>query len=168
VANAVSLHERSIKAREQLLLIQLARHARLHVALGRCRDRRIVYLLPLGSYRFRIKLEHMMASFDGCLDLAKAQVALRALRYGHFPADIFDEYAWDMMLHMYIAALREQKMYIDNAVNLTSKNKKVGDRWIKHLQAEGMIDVDGEVITLSERAMKRMHSYHEEALAAVQ
>lgn len=109
-----------------------------------------------------------MASFDGCLDLATAQVALRALRYGHFPADIFDEYAWDMMLHMYIAALREQRMYIDNAVNLTSKNRKVGDRWITHLLAEGMIEVDGEVIALSAKAMQRMHSYHEEALSAVQ
>jgi hypothetical protein len=138
------------------------------VALRRCRDEGIVYLLPSGSYGLSIDLERFMAAFDGCLDLAKSQVALRALRYGHFPADIFDEYAWDMMLHMYIAALREQKMYIDNAVNLTSKNKKVGDRWIKHLHADGMIVVDGEMITLSEQAMQRMNSYHEEALAAVQ
>ncbi len=34
-----------------------------------------------------------MAAFNDTLDLAKTQVALRALRYGHFPADIFDEYA---------------------------------------------------------------------------
>lgn len=108
-----------------------------------------------------------MAIFDGCLDLAKSQVALRALRYGHFPADIFDEYAWDMMLHMYIAGLRNQVMYIDNAVNLTSKNKRIGDRWISHLRAESMIEVDGEVIKLSDSAMKRMNLYHEEALAAM-
>jgi hypothetical protein len=109
-----------------------------------------------------------MASFESCLDMAKTQVALRALRYGHFPADIFDEYAWDMMLHMYIAALRRQTMYIDNAVNLTSKNKMIGDRWIKHLRAEGMIEVDDDVVALSETALQRMNAYHEEALTAVE
>lgn len=108
-----------------------------------------------------------MPIFDGCLDLAKSQVALRALRYGHFPADIFDEYAWDMMLHMYIAGLRNQIMYVDNAINLTSKNRRVGDRWIKHLQMEKMIEVDGDQVRLSDGAMSQMHAYHEEALAAI-
>ncbi len=108
-----------------------------------------------------------MASFVSCLDLAKTQVALRALRYGHFPADIFDEYAWDMMLHMYIAALRQQPMYVDNAVNLTSKNKVIGDRWIKHLIGEGMIEVEGEIVALTATALQRMNYYHEEALKAV-
>lgn len=109
-----------------------------------------------------------MAKFDSCLDIAKTQVALRALRYGHFPADIFDEYAWDMMLHMYIAALRKQTMYVDNAVNLTSKNKIIGDRWIRHLLAEGMITQDNDIVALSEDAMRRMHDYHGAALEATQ
>jgi hypothetical protein len=109
-----------------------------------------------------------VAKFENCLDLAKTQVALRALRYGHFPADIFDEYAWDMMLHMYIAALRHQPMYADNAVNLTSKNKEVGDRWIRHLVADGMVEAEGEMVALTDSAMQRMHSYHEEAIRAVQ
>lgn len=109
-----------------------------------------------------------MAVFDSCLDLAKTQVALRALRYGHFPADIFDGYAWDMMLHMYIAALRQQTMYVDNVVNLTSKSKITGERWISHLLAEGLIEAKGEIITLSERALNHMNLYHEEALAAIQ
>jgi hypothetical protein len=132
------------------------------------RDWGIVYLTPFGSYKNRIILERTMAVFKSCLDLAKTQVALRALRYGHFPADIFDEYAWDMMLHMYIAALRQQTMYVDNVVNLTSKSKMVGDRWIKHLRTEGLIEAEGETITLSEKALRCMNSYHEEALAAIQ
>lgn len=108
-----------------------------------------------------------MSSFQNCLDLAKTQVALRALRYGHFPADIFDEYAWDMMLHLYIAALRHQPMYIDNVVNLISKNKFVGDRWIKHLIAENMVTSEGELVALTDVAMQRMNSYHKEALQAI-
>ena len=105
-----------------------------------------------------------MAKFDSALDMARTQVALRALRYGHFPADIFDEYAWDMMLHMYIASLRKQPMYVDNIVNLTSKNTATGSRWIKHLSAENMIDVDGDVISLSEDAFDRMNEYHSQAM----
>lgn len=108
-----------------------------------------------------------MATFESCLDMAKTQVALRALRYGHFPADIFDEYAWDMMLHMYIARLRHQTIYIDNVVNLTSKNKVIGDRWIRHLTGEGMVAQDGDVVSLTDAAHQRMDAYHHEALAAV-
>ena len=105
-----------------------------------------------------------MAHFDSALDMAKTQVALRALRYGHFPADIFDEYAWDMMLHMYIASLRKQLMYVDNIVNLTSKNTAIGSRWIKHLSAENMINMDGDLISLSEEALDRMNEYHRQAM----
>jgi hypothetical protein len=109
-----------------------------------------------------------MAKFDSPLDMAKTQVALRALRYGHFPADIFDEYAWDMMLHMYIASLRHQTMYKDNIVNLTSKSKVIGDRWIKHLSAQGFIAEDGDVITLSSEGFDKMHGYHQHALELIE
>jgi len=99
--------------------------------------------------------------------MAKTQVALRALRYGHFPADIFDEYAWDMMLHMYIAHLRKQVMYVDNIVNLTSKNKMIGDRWISHLAAEDMVEIDKECIHLFNKALDKMEEYHEHALELI-
>jgi hypothetical protein len=105
-----------------------------------------------------------MASFNNPLDMAKTQVALRALRYGHFPADIFDEYAWDMMLHMYIAALRDQTIYVDNVVNLTSKNKLIGDRWIAHLIKDGMVVRNEEKVALSESCLEQMNSYHLHAL----
>lgn len=108
-----------------------------------------------------------MAAFNDNLDLAKTQVALRALRYGHFPADIFDEYAWDMMLHMYIAGLRHQVMYIDNIVNLTSKSKSIGDRWMKHLQHEGLAEADGDKVWLTDDAFDRMNAYHEHSLELV-
>ncbi len=36
------------------------------------------------------------------------------------------------------------------------------------MSAEGMIDVDGEIIALTDAAIKRMNTYHEEALKAVQ
>lgn len=109
-----------------------------------------------------------MATFDNCLDMAKTQVALRALRYGHFPADIFDEHAWDMMLHMYIAHLRGQTIYADNVINLTSKNKSIGDRWIRHLLGEGLAAADGEVVRLTDAAIGQMDAYHHQALAAIQ
>lgn len=109
-----------------------------------------------------------MASFDGNLDLAKTQVALRALRYGHFPADIFDEYAWDMMLHMYIAGLRRQVMYVDNIVNLTSKSKSIGDRWIAHLIRDGVVALEEDRVALTEDAFERMEVYHRHALELVE
>jgi hypothetical protein len=105
-----------------------------------------------------------MAHFDSTLDMAKTQVALRALRYGHFPADIFDEYAWDMLLHMYIASLREQPQYVDNVVNLTSKNKHIGDRWIRHLTMEGLASLDGDRVSLTPDGFSRMDKYHMEAI----
>lgn len=108
-----------------------------------------------------------MARFDSALDMAKTQVALRALRYGHFPADIFDEYAWDMLLHLYIAGLRQQTMYVDNIINLTSKNRIVGSRWITHLVAESLAAVDGEVIVLTDAAYTRMDDYHNRAMELV-
>lgn len=110
---------------------------------------------------------HGMARFDSALDMAKTQVALRALRYGHFPADIFDEYAWDMLLHLYIAGIRQQTMYVDNIVNLTSKNKMVGSRWIKHLVAESMAVLDGDKISLTDTAYARMDEYHHRAMELV-
>ncbi len=108
-----------------------------------------------------------MASFENTLDMAKTQVALRALRYGHFPSDIFDEYAWDMMLHMYIGGLRGQTMYVDNIVNLTSKSKSIGDRWITHLIKLEIVETDGDLIALSKGGFDRMNEYHLQALALV-
>jgi hypothetical protein len=110
----------------------------------------------------------VMSTFESCLDLAKTQTALRALRHGHFPADIFDESAWDMMLHMYIAALRRQPIYIGNIINLTSNNKFVGNRWIKHLIAEEMVVSEADLTALTDVAMQQMHFYHKKALKAVQ
>lgn len=117
---------------------------------------------PSGSHA--VKQWVNMAHFDSTLDMAKTQVALRALRYGHFPADIFDEYAWDMMLHMYIACLRNQTIYVDNVVNLTSKDKILGDRWIKHLIGEGMVYCTDDKITLTDEAFAKMNGYHEQAI----
>lgn len=108
-----------------------------------------------------------MAHFDSTLDMAKTQVALRSLRYGHFPADIFDEYAWDMMLHLYISRLRKQTLYIDNVVNLTSKNTIVGERWIKHLITESIVEVDGEQVCLSQSGFERMDRFHEHAMSLI-
>ena len=107
-----------------------------------------------------------MAVFDDTLDMAKTQVALSALRYGHFPADIFDEYGWDMLLHLYIAGLRRQTLYVDDLINLTSKNHATGMRWITYLQNEKMIEVDGDGIRLSDAEFQRMNVYHEDALTA--
>lgn len=108
-----------------------------------------------------------MVQITSCLELAKLQVALRALRYGHFPADIFDEYAWDMLLHMYIARLRAQPIYFDNVVNLTSKNTSVGSRWMKHLLSDRLAVADGERVDLTDDAFARMDEYHREALGAL-
>lgn len=108
-----------------------------------------------------------MGRFDDALDMAKAQVTLRALRYGHFPADIFAEYAWDVMLHMYIGRLRNQSMYVDNIVNLTSKTKLIGDRWIKHLVSENIVETDGDSICLTANAFRRMDDYHARAMELI-
>lgn len=107
-----------------------------------------------------------MARYENALDLAKSQVALRALRYGHFPSDIFDEYGWDMLLHLFIASIRKQTIYSDNLINMTSKNWTVGERWLRHLVAEDMVHRDQDVVMLTPKSLAQMETFHGEVLAA--
>lgn len=73
-------------------------------------------------------------------DVARRLLAERAARLDHFPAELFHEPAWDMLLALYIASEERQTMNVKTLVATTSAPVTTSQRWIDHLHKLKLID----------------------------
>lgn len=85
------------------------------------------------------------ASGDGAhrrspTDVARRLLAQRAARLDHFPAELFHEPAWDMLLALYVASEERQTMNVKTLVATTSAPVTTSQRWIDHLHKLKLID----------------------------
>lgn len=97
---------------------------------------------------------------DELTALARRHIAIRRLRYDEFPSFLFDEYAWDMLLHLFVA--RAEGRSLDEATlgTLALATPRVWSRWLKHLEEQEHVErrSDGSV-TLSTAAHEDMRRY---------
>ncbi|RYE94312.1 MAG: hypothetical protein EOO77_44310 [Oxalobacteraceae bacterium] len=82
-------------------------------------------------------------------------------RYRLFPGDIFDEYAWTMLLHLFVAfgtgvSLTERKL-----IHLVNTSINTGQRWLYQLAKDGQIESrrSGEDVNLTGEAINRLRQY---------
>lgn len=94
---------------------------------------------------------------DELAALARRHLDVRRLRYEEFPALLFDEYAWDMLLHLFVAQAPVEDEVLGAAVYTTPA---VWGRWLTHLATAGQIvRAPGGSTTLSEKARDEMRRY---------
>lgn len=102
-----------------------------------------------------------MADDDGIVEWARHWIEFRRMRHTFFTDEIFDEFAWDMLLHLYVADADGEPISDEELVNRTAQRMPAGLRWIAHLEKAGEIVLErssahGVRVTLATDAKDRM------------
>ena len=79
------------------------------------------------------------ASLDA-RELAKQLLAQRQARFDHFPAELFHEPAWDMLLALFVAHEERRTMNVKTLVGSAHAPVTTSQRWIEHLHKLRLID----------------------------
>ena len=72
--------------------------------------------------------------------LAKQLLAQRMARFDHFPAELFHEPAWDMLLALFVAHEERRTMNVKTLVASAHAPVTTSQRWIDHLHKLKLID----------------------------
>ena len=70
-----------------------------------------------------------------CMELRRQ----RRLRSAYFPADLFHEPSWDMLLMLYLARVERRTMYVKTLVMAADAPITTSQRWIDHLARMGLV-----------------------------
>ena len=104
---------------------------------------------------------------------AREQLAVRKARRRYFPADLFHEPAWEMLVALFIIYQTDHSMNVKALVSCSDAPATTSQRWIDHLHKSGLIDrvtdtVDRRRIdiSLSDRGYEAMVRYLTEVAAA--
>jgi hypothetical protein len=100
---------------------------------------------------------------------ARDQLAVRKARRRFFPADLFHEPAWEMLVALFIIYKTDHSMNVKALVSCSDAPATTSQRWIDHLHKSGLIDrvtdtVDRRRIdiSLSDRGYDAMVRYLKE------
>jgi DNA-binding MarR family transcriptional regulator len=106
------------------------------------------------------------------ISLAHSLWLLRQLRGRIFPAAMFAEPAWDILLALY-ARLGRQKPRITEVAELSGAPASTAFRWIEYLEAHDFIvreaaphDRRVALVSLTEQAIESLESYLSQALGS--
>jgi len=110
-----------------------------------------------------------IAPADGPPDLvarARNIMASRKARRKFFPADLFHEPAWEMLMALFIVYENEHTMNVKTLVSCSDAPATTSQRWIDHLHKSGLIDRVTDTIdrrridiSLSDRGYDAMTKY---------
>ena len=94
-------------------------------------------------------------------DTARAAIELRRLRCEKFPSEIFDEHAWNLLLHTFVADVDNNLVSSEVLFDKSGMSEAVGRRWLAHLVKDGQIEShgDGNDIHLTARSIAAMRDY---------
>ena len=73
-------------------------------------------------------------------ELAKQLLAQRQARFDHFPAELFHEPAWDMLIALFIAHNDTRPTNVKALVAMADAPVTTSQRWIEHLHKLKLID----------------------------
>lgn len=90
----------------------------------------------------------------------------RKERESHFPAGLFSDPAWDILLHLYFVDLAGAKTTVSEAAAASNAPETTGHRWLRHLIALDLCeriadptDARRYHVALSARAREAMDRY---------
>jgi hypothetical protein len=100
-------------------------------------------------------------------DIAQNLLTVRGLRHESFPSEIFDEHAWNMLLHLFSAQVDNETVTEADLIRRSHTTFSVGSRWLQHLVADGQVEAreDGDDVALTASAVDRMRTFLDAAQA---
>lgn len=100
-------------------------------------------------------------------DVARNLILVRDARQDHFKHEIFDEYAWNMLLHLFVALSNNETMSEERMIELSGGIEAVSRRWLAFLMGIGDIVTrdDGEDIAFTPDSANRMRQFLDRAAA---
>lgn len=99
---------------------------------------------------------------------ARKLLDMRTQRYERFGHQLFDEYAWEMLLALFIADAEGRKLTGRGAIEESQASSAIGRRWLAHLRRSDMVrggdddDLDSGV-TLTDETLHDMEAFLREA-----
>jgi hypothetical protein len=99
-------------------------------------------------------------------DAAQCILDVRSLRKVMFPSELFDEFAWNMMLHLFVGLANNQVMTERDLIEKAGTGENSGRRWIEHLVKDGQIAErhDDDDVVLTTDAITQLRRFLDEAL----
>lgn len=94
-------------------------------------------------------------------ETAIAILSMRKIRCQIFPAEIFDEHAWTMLLQLFVSLADNETMTEQRLIGLAGTTLRSGRRWIEHLVIDNQIATrsDGHDVMLTLDAIDRMRRF---------
>jgi hypothetical protein len=98
---------------------------------------------------------------------AQAIIDVRFLRGVHFPSEIFDEFAWNILLILFVGLAANEIISEKVLIERAGVSIVAGRRWIAHLIQDGQVADrdDGEDVILSLQAISQLRRFLDEAKA---
>jgi hypothetical protein len=96
--------------------------------------------------------------------LAQAILNNRRDRQNDLPSDLFSEYAWDALLHLFIADAASERLTGHGLVERIGCAAPVMARWLKYLSQQKLVVGDGDsdlsdLLTLAPKALDAVEAY---------
>jgi hypothetical protein len=85
-------------------------------------------------------------------------LSIRERRAEHFPSELFDEHAWDLMLYLFVAAHRGGDIHQASLSSMLRVRAAVFERWIKVLVEDSVVEVRGDHLSLTESSTIKMEA----------
>ncbi|TXC71230.1 hypothetical protein FSB78_09915 [Sphingomonas ginsenosidivorax] len=94
-------------------------------------------------------------------DAAKYLLNMRAQRKDHFPSELFDEHAWQILLILFVSLAGNEVVSERNLLEATGLPVASGRRWLDHLVQDGQVETrnDGDDVILSANAVSSMRKF---------
>lgn len=94
-------------------------------------------------------------------EIAQKIIKDREERYALFPSDIFDEYAWNMLLHLFVALSEGRVLSEDRLIGLANTSKAIGQKWLYYLAKDRQIKdrFVGDDVELTPDALAKLRKY---------
>jgi len=105
-----------------------------------------------------------MADDQQLAEHARWWLVMRRRRSRYFSHELFDEFAWDMLLHLFAAGAEGRALSDERLIAETTGRTPSGLRWMAHLEERGEIargvGPDGEVaVSLTDASRDRMRAF---------
>lgn len=91
---------------------------------------------------------------------------VRSLRKVIFPSELFDEFAWNMMLHLFVGLANNQVMTERALIEKAGASEDAGRRWIEHLVKDRQVAErrDEDDVILTTDAISQLRKFLDEVI----
>jgi len=96
---------------------------------------------------------------------ARRILAVRATRQRIFPSELFDEFAWNMLLILFAGHVENEEISERLLLSRSGAGQTAGRRWIGHLVADGQVADrrDDDDVVLTPDCVTRMRLFLDQA-----